>query len=91
MRARLARGRQTRGVFERLDTDRLTLRAITVHDVDLLVALDSDPAVMRLINGGHPSTRAEVEEKLRGAIGHRWIAYERATDEFAGWFAMRPS
>ena len=84
-------GRQTRVVFERLETDRLALRAITMHDIDLLVALDADPAVMRFINGGRPSTRAEVEEKVRGAIGHRWVAFERATDEFVGWFAMRPS
>jgi RimJ/RimL family protein N-acetyltransferase len=78
-------------VFERLDTDRLALRAITMHDVDLLVGLDADPAVMRFINGGRPSTRAEVEEKVSGAIGHRWVALERATGEFAGWFSMRPS
>jgi len=77
-------------VIERLETDRLALRAITPDDVDLLVGLDSDPAVMRLINGGRPSTRAEVEAVVERSIGHRWVAFDRADDTFAGWFAMRP-
>ena len=61
-----------------METERLTLRPITEDDVDLLVALDADPAVMRFINGGRPSTRAEVEEKVLAAIGHRWVAFDRA-------------
>ena len=76
---------------ERLQTERLLLRPIAADDVDLLVALDADPAVMRFINGGRPSSRAEVEGVVQRAIGRRWIAYDRATDEFLGWFAMRPS
>jgi RimJ/RimL family protein N-acetyltransferase len=87
---RVGRG-QTAGVFERLETERLALRAITADDVDLLVALDGDPAVMRFINGGRPSTRAEVQDTVQRALGHRWVAYDRATDEFVGWFGMRPS
>jgi RimJ/RimL family protein N-acetyltransferase len=79
-----------RTVIERLETERMLLRPITMDDVDLLVALDSDPAVMRFINGGRPSTRAEVEDKIRRSLGHRWIARELATDEFLGWFGLRP-
>jgi len=78
-------------VFERLETERLRLRAITVDDVDLLVGLDSDPAVMRFISGGRPSSRAEVEDKVQRSLGHRWVASDRATDAFLGWFGMRPS
>ena len=78
-------------MIERLETERLALRAITVADIDLLVELDSDPVVMRLINGGRPSTRAEVEDTVDRSIGHRWIAYDRATGAFVGWFTMRPS
>ena len=34
-----------------LETDRLILRNLTQDDVDNLVQLDSDPEVMRFING----------------------------------------
>jgi RimJ/RimL family protein N-acetyltransferase len=72
-------------------TERLRLRPITVDDVDVLVALDSDPAVMRFISGGAPTARDEAERIVSRALGHRWIAYDRATDEFIGWFGLRPS
>jgi RimJ/RimL family protein N-acetyltransferase len=78
-------------MIERLETERLTLRAIRADDVDLLVGLDADPAVMRFINGGHPSSRAEVADTVRSALGHRWLGFERAGDEFVGWFGLRPS
>ncbi len=35
-----------------LETDRLVLRRFTIADVDDLVGLDSDPDVMRFLNGG---------------------------------------
>ena len=34
------------------------LRPITDADLDALVALDDDPEVIRLINGGQPTPRA---------------------------------
>ena len=67
------------------------LRPITLDDVDLLVALDSDPAVMRFINGGEPSARAETERIVQRSLGHRWVAFERDTNGFVGWFGLRPS
>jgi RimJ/RimL family protein N-acetyltransferase len=82
---------QTVGVIERFETRRLALGPITAGDVDLLVELNSDPAVMRFINGGRPSTRADVEDTVDRSIGHRWIAHDRATGALVGWFAMRPS
>jgi RimJ/RimL family protein N-acetyltransferase len=72
-------------------TERLALRAITLGDVDLLVALDSDPAVMRFISGGAPTARAEAERIVRRSLGHRWIALDRITKAFVGWFGLRPS
>jgi RimJ/RimL family protein N-acetyltransferase len=72
-------------------TERLRLRAITADDVDLLVALDADPAVMRFISGGAPTAPDEAERILKRSLGHRWIAHDRATDEFIGWFGLRPS
>ncbi|MDQ1519698.1 MAG: hypothetical protein QOI55_771, partial [Actinomycetota bacterium] len=79
------------GVLDGFDTERLRLRALTLDDVDLLVALDSDPEVMRYINGGRPTPRAETEAVVRRSLDHRWLAFERSTGAFVGWFGLRPS
>ncbi|ASY32227.1 GNAT family N-acetyltransferase [Streptomyces sp. CLI2509] len=82
-----------------LETDRLTLRAVTEADTDDLLALDNDPAVTRFINGGRPTTREEMRSGslprlLRDypGLGTRgyWAAQERETGAFLGWFAFRP-
>jgi RimJ/RimL family protein N-acetyltransferase len=75
-----------------LETARLTLREFTESDVDNLYALDSDPGVMRFINGGKPTPREEIEAELLPQIlcdGGRWAAIERATSDFVGWFGLR--
>ena len=41
-----------------LETDRLLLRRFTTADVEHLFELNSDPDVMRLINGGKPTPQA---------------------------------
>jgi RimJ/RimL family protein N-acetyltransferase len=78
-------------------TERLLLRRFTVSDVDDLVELDSDPAVMRFL--GRPTPRAVVEgEALPRILAEYerfdrlgcWAAVERATGEFLGWFELRP-
>ena len=38
-----------------LETERVLLRRFTAADADHLVELDSDPAVMRFLNGGTPT------------------------------------
>lgn len=82
-----------------LETDRLVLRRFTEDDVDLLVDLDADPEVMRYINGGMPTSRAEVaDEVLPAFLGYYqrypgygfWAAIEKATGQFLGWFHFRP-
>ena len=78
-------------MIKALETERLVMRALTPDDVDELVTLDADPAVMRYINGGRPTSRAEMKEIVRKSLGHRWLAVERSTSEFVGWFALRPS
>jgi len=78
-------------MVERLETARMTLRPITMDDVDLLVALDSDPEVMRFISGGTPSSPAETERIVQRSLGHRWIGFGRESGEFVGWFGIRPS
>jgi RimJ/RimL family protein N-acetyltransferase len=68
------------------DTARLIMRPIEVTDVDQLVTLDSDPEVMRYLTGGEPTTRSEVEAIVHKRLGSRWMAYERETLDFVGWF-----
>ena len=82
-----------------LETDRLWLRRITPADVDALTKLDSDPAVMRYINGGGPTRRADVleldlpyylafyEQSPRYGF---WAAEAKADGAFLGWFLFRP-
>jgi RimJ/RimL family protein N-acetyltransferase len=83
-----------------LETERLRLRRFTAGDVDLLVELDSDPAVMRFITGGRPTSRAEIETDIlpwwlayyERYTGYGfWAAIERASGDFAGWFHLRPA
>ena len=83
-----------------LETERLELRRFTADDVDALVELDSDPAVMRYINGGRPTPRAEIETDIlpwwlayyeRTAGYGFWAAVERASGAFIGWFHLRPA
>lgn len=74
------------GAFE---TARLSLRPIAVEDVDLLVDLDSDPEVMRYLTG-RASTRQEVEHEIRQRLGSRWVAFDRVTGDFIGWFGLVP-
>lgn len=82
-----------------LQTDRLRLRRFTIDDLDLLVALDGDPNVMRYINGGQPVDRVEVAEMLTWWMGYYerfegfgfWAAIEKATGAFVGWFHFRPA
>ncbi len=72
-----------------IKTARLRLRPIRVDDVDLLVGLDSDHEVMRFLTG-RPSTAAEVAASIGASIGNRWIALDRASGEFVGWFGLVP-
>jgi RimJ/RimL family protein N-acetyltransferase len=82
-----------------LETERLVLRCFTVADVDNLTDLDSDPDVMRFVNGGIPTSRDEIEnEFLPAFLGYYersaeygfWAAIERSTGDFLGWFHFRP-
>ena len=93
-----------RGVYHRpvhvlLETERLILRRFTLDDVDLVTALDADPAVMRYINGGRATPRAEIRDDYlpawlayyeRGERYGFWAAVEKTTGNFLGWFHLRP-
>jgi RimJ/RimL family protein N-acetyltransferase len=82
-----------------LETDRLVLRRLTEADVDRLVELDSDPAVMRFLSGGAPTPRDVIEREilprfLRSYEPYEglgvWAAIEKATGDFLGWFSFHP-
>ena len=83
-----------------LETDRLVLRRFTADDVDNLVELDSDPAVMHFITGGRPTTRAVIQGDILPAfLGYYeryagygfWAVIEKSTGDFLGWFHFRPA
>ena len=83
-----------------LATERLTLRRFTADDADLLIELDSDPAVMRYLTGGEATAPETVRERHLPYIiaGYeRWqgdlglfAAHERDGGAFIGWFCLRP-
>ncbi|HVU74868.1 MAG TPA: GNAT family N-acetyltransferase [Mycobacteriales bacterium] len=83
-----------------VETERLTLRAFDESDVDLLVDLDSDPEVMRFVTGGRTTPRSEiVEDYLPAFLSYYerfdgygfWAAVERPSQQFVGWFHLRPA
>ncbi len=83
-----------------LETERLTLRRFTPDDADLLIELDSDPAVMRYLTGGAATTAEEVRERLLPyilSVYERWngdfglfAAHARDSGDFVGWFHLLP-
>ena len=82
-----------------LTTDRLVLRCFTMDDEDNLVDLDGDPEVMHFITGGLPTPRTEIRNDYLPAYldyyrrypGYGfWVAEERETSTFLGWFHFRP-
>ncbi|RYG23102.1 N-acetyltransferase [bacterium] len=78
-----------------IHTERLFLRAFRPDDVDDLVELDSDPAVMEFLGGFPPKTREDAAEWIeflhRTYSGNRgfWVAEENG--RFIGWFHLRPA
>ncbi|NUP51541.1 MAG: GNAT family N-acetyltransferase, partial [Catenulispora sp.] len=83
-----------------LETDRVALRFFTADDADLLIELDSDPAVMRFLSGGVPTPPEVVRDRAIPSVlagyerwGHElglFAAYERDGGAFIGWFCLRP-
>ena len=83
-----------------LETDRLILRRFTEDDADFLVDLDSDPQVVRYTSGG-PATPRDVivREHIPAYLGYYvrfagygfWVAIEKSTGAFLGWFHLRPA
>ena len=76
-----------------LETDRLVLRRFVEADVEHLVSLHNDPDVMRFLTGGELISLEEIEREYheRFANDGYWVAQERASGTFLGWFALHPT
>lgn len=80
-----------------LETERLVLRRFTAADLDNLFRLHNDSEVMRFINGGKPTSQAEIQgEALPKLMTYDprglgfWAAIAKRSGEFLGWFEFRP-
>ncbi|MFT4041736.1 MAG: GNAT family N-acetyltransferase [Gordonia sp. (in: high G+C Gram-positive bacteria)] len=80
-----------------VETHRMRLRPVDPLDIDDLVQLDSDPAVMRFVSGGLPTSRTEIadwvvpraQSELRGGRGGMWVATDERYHSFLGWIVLR--
>jgi RimJ/RimL family protein N-acetyltransferase len=83
-----------------LETERLILRQLTEEDADNLFELDSDPEVMRFINGGKPTDYEVIQKQtLPKFLGYYktfenlglWATVEKSSNDFIGWFHFYPA
>ena len=84
-----------------LETDRLFLRRFTPGDTNALYALDGDPDVIRWTNlDGRRAPYAFYRDVLLPSnlayyekyVGYGyWVAAEKVTGAFLGWFHFRPT
>lgn len=81
-----------------LETERLRLRSLVAADAQNLVDLNSDPAVMQYLSN-EASTLEGMMEVMPRIIARNdryhdrlglFGAIEKSTDEFIGWFILRP-
>ena len=80
-----------------LRTPRLSMREFTPADFDDMLRLDSDPRVLKYINGGKPMGRAEVEAAVKRVTGYYalypglgvWRASRRDNGAFVGWYCLK--
>ena len=77
----------------RIETERLLLRPFTAADGDNLYHLHNDPDVMHFLNNGTHTPREAIEcETLPLFLGHGfYVAVEKSTGAFLGWFALHPT
>jgi RimJ/RimL family protein N-acetyltransferase len=83
-----------------LETDRVVLRQFVESDAPLLLALDSDPEVMRFVGPYGLANETAYRERIRtyfqpyyakGRDFGFWVGEEKATGQFIGWFHLRPA
>ncbi|WP_076540887.1 GNAT family N-acetyltransferase [Shewanella sp. UCD-KL21] len=87
-----------------LSTQRLTIELMTLDDADLLFDLDQDPQVMKYINGGKTTSKADIQDiyiprlarYLTPAKGWGlWKVFNKCEpsngkQDFLGWILIRP-
>jgi RimJ/RimL family protein N-acetyltransferase len=80
-------------------TERMALTRTNWPDVDDVVALNADAEVMRYLDHGRPMTPARVlAEEMPRLMAHNsradrlgsWVARDRGTGSFLGWFMITP-
>lgn len=78
---------------------RCWFRQLDQQDAELLLALDTDPAVMKYINGGVPASRESIEQvSIPRLLAYHnpergwglWGVFLTADDRFIGWVLARP-
>jgi len=83
-----------------LETPRMYFRRFQEADAPLLFELDSDPEVMRFISNGRPTPLARITDEIipkflkyyrQSPPQGFWAAHLRDTNDFFGWFHLRPS
>jgi RimJ/RimL family protein N-acetyltransferase len=81
------------------DSQRLQFRLLQADDAALLYELDQDPEVMKYINGGKPSSMADIESvMIPRMLRYRnpakgwglWQVCLRNGGQFIGWILVRP-
>lgn len=80
-----------------LESERLVLRRFHQEDLDELCLLNSDPEVMRYINGGIPETREKVQRFLQWCMDYYkdnpglglFAAIGKDNTEFLGWLGLK--
>jgi len=81
-----------------LETERMVLRRFVASDLGSLIELDSDPEVMRFINGGLATPREVMQNKILPTFLHSYesvpgrgmfAAIRKADNMFLGWFGFR--
>jgi RimJ/RimL family protein N-acetyltransferase len=86
-------------MIEMSNTERLSFRLLNDGDAELFFDLDSDPEVMRFINGGRPSTLDDIHNiYIPRLISYTdpekgwgmWGAFITESSDFAGWILVRP-
>lgn len=82
-----------------LETDRMYLREMELHEGDLLFDLDSDPEVMKYLSGGKTTSKDVCERAIKNICEYYnrynkkfglWFAFEKETNSYMGWFLLRP-
>lgn len=83
-----------------IESDRLLLRPLTLDDVETLVQMDSDPAVMEFITGylvapeDIDDHRQTLRRDIAGGIRFKFslgVAFREKPDDALGWVILRPT